>query len=606
MKTTNPPRSVGEIPAERLLRGIKISPGIAIGPAFVIDQLGVPVTEYAVPESKVDEELKRFHAAVSKTQKQISQLKQKAESLPEGAREEMSLLLDAYKGMLTGSRLVRGVEELIARDHINAEAAIQRQIAALAVSFAAMGAPYLASRIGDIREVGTRLIRNLLQQHYNPFADAPEGSVLIAEEITPADTALMNPERIAGFAAVLGGAEGHAAIMARALGLPAALGVAGLMRGIATGDTVIVDGTKGEIIITPQPSTLNHYRQESARLAREARKLKALSSVAAVTSDNVPITLNANLELPREVSVILDAGAQGIGLLRTEFMFMNRPDLPGEDAQFEVLAEIVKQMNGRPLTVRTLDVGGEKLATALGSLMGECTNPALGLRAIRLGLRELKILDTQLAAILRAAALGPLRILIPMVSSPGQVKQVRERLDLVEKKLRRRGVDLPSTLPPVGAMIEIPGAALAADAFTKVCDFFAIGSNDLTQYTLAIDRGDDRVADLYDPFHPAVLRLIQFTIAAAWRANIPVSLCGEMAGNPQATPLLLGLGLREFSMAPSRLPLVKQKIRTLTLPQAIAFADEVMSKTDESSIHALLAASTEAAATPTSPKKPKR
>jgi phosphotransferase system enzyme I (PtsI) len=274
--------------------------------------------------------------------------------------------------------------------------------------------------------------------------------------------------------------------------------------------------------------------------------------------------------------------------LRTEFMFMNRPDLPGEDEQFEILKKLVQKLDGRPVTVRTLDVGGEKLATALGDAMGESANPALGLRAIRLGLKEPKLLETQLSAILRASAYGPVRILIPMVSSVGQMKQVRGRLMTLERKLQRRGVKLPANMPPVGAMIEIPGAALAADALAKICDFFAIGSNDLTQYTLAIDRGDDRVADLYEPYHPAVLRLIQFTAAAAWRANIPVSVCGEMAGDPLATPLLLGLGLRELSMAPLRLPAVKQQITQIAMPSAVAFAENIMGQTDEGEIRALL------------------
>ncbi|MDX2028766.1 MAG: phosphoenolpyruvate--protein phosphotransferase [Alphaproteobacteria bacterium] len=567
-------------------QGISVASGIAIGPAYIIGQRGIAVPEYEIPANQVEKELKRLQTGITKTQKQLAQLRQKAASLPAGA-EDVTLLLDAYKGMLSGSRLIRGVEETIRKDRINAEAAIQHQIAATKASFAAMDDAYLAARAADVGEVGARLIRNLLQQHYNPFADVPEGSVVIAEEITPADTALMNPKDVAGFATVLGGAEGHTAIMARALGLPAISGVAGLMQAVAAGETVIIDGRAGEIIVRPSAATLQHYKQELAKKQREDRKLRTLRDVPAVTADGTPITLQANIELPRDVKGAMEAGASGIGLLRTEFLFMNRPDLPDEDEQFEALRKLVQKLDGWPLTIRTLDVGGEKLATALGDRVGESANPALGLRAIRLGLRETKLLDTQLAAILRASAYGPLRILIPMVSSVGQMKQVRERLLQVEKRLLRRGVKL-NGLPPLGAMIEIPSAALAADALAKVCDFFAIGSNDLTQYTLAIDRGDDRVADLYDPFHPAVLRLIQFTAAAAWRANIPVSLCGEIAGDRRAAALLLGLGLRELSMSPLRLPAVKQEIRELTMPQTVAFAETVMAKIDEADIHALL------------------
>ena len=573
---------------EKILTGIGVSTGVAIGPAFVIDQHGLPVPEYCIMPDHCEKEIKRFEAAIVKTQKQLGILKQRAESLPSGANEEIGLLLEAYKGMVSSSRLIRGVEAMIVDEHLNAESAVQKQIAIIASGFAAMKDDYLASRADDVREVGSRLIRNLLQQSYNPFADAPPNSILMSEEITPADTALMDPARVAGFAAVLGGVEGHAAIMARALGIPAVLGVAALVNGVNSGDTVILVGCEGRIILRPTPETLAHYRAEAARLARETKKLQSLRDVPAVTTDNVAIKLMANLELPRDIDPALEAGAVGVGLLRTEFSFMNRPDLPSEDEQFEALRDLVKKMKGKPVTVRTLDVGGEKLATALGGAIGESVNPALGLRAIRLGLAEPKLLETQLGAILRASTFGPVRILVPMVSSVDQIRQVREKMVQVERKLAKRGMKLPQSLPPIGAMIEIPGAALAADALSKVCDFFAIGSNDLTQYTLAIDRGDERVANLYNPFHPAVLRLIEFTIAAAWRANIPVSLCGEMAGDPRATALLMGLGLREFSMSPARLLQVKQEICGLSMQQAVAFAHEVLRQSDEATVREML------------------
>jgi len=573
--------------SEKIWRGISVSPGIAIGTAFVIGAAGVPVPEYEVPVSQVEKELKRLATAIIKTQRQLSLLKQKAASLPTGA-EDVSLLLEAYAGMLAPtSRLVKGAEEAIRANRINAEAAVQKQIAAIKAGFEAMMDEYLAARAADVSDAGARLIRNLLQQNYNPFAEAPEGSIVIAEEITPADAALMDPLQVAGLAAVLGGAEGHAAIIARALGLPAVFGIAGLLQEIEAGDTVIIDGRKGEIIAAPTPATLSTYKQELAKKQREDKKLKLLKDVPAVTSDGMAVILQANLELPRETEAAIDAGASGIGLLRTEFLFMNRPDLPNEDEQFDVLRKIVAKLDGKPLTVRTLDAGGEKLAAALGDVAGESSNPALGLRAIRLGLKQPKLLDAQLGAILRVSALGPVRILVPMISSVSQMKEVREHVMQTEKRLHRKGVKL-SGLPPLGAMIEIPAAALAADALAKVCDFFAIGSNDLTQYTLAIDRGDEHVAELYDPFHPAVLRLIQFTAAAAWRANIPVSICGEIAGDRRATALLMGLGLREFSMAPLRLSAVKQEIRQTSMADAVLFAEAIMAKSGEAEIRALM------------------
>ncbi len=533
------------------------------------------------------EEIARFKRAVEQAQKQLRQLQARAESLPAGAASEIAILLEAHHAMLAGSRLVRGVEEIIKIARVNAEAAIERQIVEIGANFARMDDSYLAARVADVREVGQRLLRNLMQQQYHPFAAAKPGSILIAEEITPADTALMDPKQIAGFATVLGGAEGHAAIMARALGMPAVLGVAALMQGVGQNDLIIIDGHRGEITVRPDAAQRRAARQMLQKQTAERGKLRALKRLASVTRDGVAINLHANLELPRELDAALDAGAQGIGLLRTEFMFMNRADLPDEEEQYQSLRELAEGLKGKPLTVRTLDIGGEKLAGALGQ-SSSSANPALGLRAIRLGLKVPKLLETQLAAILRAAAHGNIRILIPMISSVSQMQQVRQHVMQTAKRLQRRGVKLPDPLPPLGAMIEIPGAALAADALAQVSDFFAIGSNDLTQYTLAIDRGDEQVAELYNPLHPAVLRLIQFTAAAALRARVPVSLCGEMAGDPDYTALLTGLGLRELSMSPARLPRVKQRVRSLDFSAANCLAEQIMSQSDEAHIARLI------------------
>ncbi len=573
---------------ERCLEGLGISPGIAIGPAFVTDD-AIAVPEYRLEAGQVAAELQRFAAAVALSAKQLKKLKGKSQNLPGTAKEEVGYLLDAHLHMLGDSRLVRGVEQRIEARRINAERAVMDEIAEVAESFAAMGDAYLAARIEDIRVVGSRLVRNLTKTPYAAIQKQAEGTIILAEELTPADTALMDPRRIAGFGTILGGAESHTAIMARALNLPAVLGVAGLLDEVESGDLVVVDGAEGIVVLNPTPGTVARYEVKRGDLERELRSLQRLRRLPATTRDGAEIVLQANLELPRELDQAREAGAAGIGLLRTEFLYMNREDLPDEDEQYESYAALVRGMGGKPVTIRTLDIGGDKLAAPLARMLPvEAANPALGLRAIRLSLKERKLLDAQLAAILRAAAVGPVRILLPMISGVGQLRQVRDALAQVARRLKRRGVRLPNPLPPVGVMIEIPAAALAADALAAAADFFAIGTNDLIQYTLAIDRGDESVADLYNPLHPAVLRLIQFAVEAAARAKKPVCLCGEMAGDPRFTALLLGFGITNLSMAPSNIARVKQRIRSLDLAAASRRTLAIMDQLDDGRIAALL------------------
>lgn len=575
-------------PDGRALRGLPVSHGIAIGPAHVVEHGAVQVPEHHLAESQVAEEAARFAEAVAKARRQIRKLKSKAMILPGSASEEVGFLLDAHLAMLTNSRLTRGVERRIRDERVNAEAAVQAELTAIAHTFANMDDSYLAARMADVREVGRRLIRNLMRHEYQAFSLLEPGTIVLAEELTPADTALFDPRRIAGFASVLGGAEGHTAIMARSLGLPAVLGVAGLLTGVRNGTTVVIDGVQGRVLIDPEPAVLEEYRCRQAERAMERERLKGLRGLPAITGDGVPISLMANLELPRDMDTALDHGAQGIGLLRTEFLFMNREDLPDEDEQYIVLRAIIQGMRGRPVTVRTMDLGGDKLAGWMAGRYGEPANPALGLRAIRLSLREPRLLETQLAAILRAAAYGPVRILVPMIATAGELQQVRAVLDQTARRLRRRGTPVPDPLPPVGIMVEVPAAALSADSLAFAADFFAIGTNDLTQYTLAIDRGDEQVAALYDPLHPAVLRLIQFTVQGARGTGIPVSVCGEMAGDPRFTALLLGLGLRELSMAPPSVLAVKRRIRGLDLAAATVLATSLVEQADSGRIAAML------------------
>ncbi|HJO72790.1 MAG TPA: phosphoenolpyruvate--protein phosphotransferase [Rhodospirillales bacterium] len=575
-------------PKKLTVNGLGVSPGIGIGVVHVRHSGAISVSGHKIPARRVAAEQKRFMDAVKRARRQIGRLRNKAKSMPGTAAEELGYLLDAYDHMLRGSRLVRGVERRIADARINAEAAVQAEFAEISAGFAAMDDAYLAARLDDIREVANRLVRNLTKASVKTPTQFPKGSVVVAEELTPADTALMDPRRVAAIATVLGGAEGHTAIMARALRLPAVLGAPGLLRTAKSGDAIVVDGTAGEIIINPTPATLAAYGRKRDARQKEEKRLARLRRLRAVTLDGIEIKLRANVELPIEMSVVSQVGAAGIGLLRSEFMFMNRGDMPTEDEQYRILRDMVDAAGGRSVTIRTLDAGGEKTTAALMEDFGESTSSALGLRGVRVGLKRTDILETQFQAILRAGVRGKVRILLPMVTSVSEVRRVREVLTRAARRLKRRGVAIADPLPPLGVMIEVPGAALSADALAQVSDFLAVGSNDLTMYTLAIDRSDEQVAHLYDPLHPAVLRLIQFTADAGLRARIPVTICGEMAGDSRYTALLLGFGFRELSMTAMSIPRVKQRLRSIDTGAARRRAGVIMEQMDSGRIATLI------------------
>jgi phosphotransferase system enzyme I (PtsI) len=569
--------------------GLGISAGIGIGVVHVHESGAVAVPEYRVPAAKVGAEQARLKRAVTLARRQIGRLRTKSQSMPADAAQELGFLMDAYSQMLKNSRLVRGAHRRIAENRINAEAAVHAEIAEIAKSFEAMEDAYIAARLNDIRGIANRLMRNLTKTPIKPFSLLPKGSIIVAEELTPADTAQLNPDRVAGIATALGGAEGHTAIMARALGLPAVMGLSGFLGQVRADDPIVVDGDTGRVIVNPKKATLDLYRRRKAERQDTLRRLAGLRRQPAVTRDDTRITLQANVELPMEMKMVAQSGAEGIGLLRSEFLFMNRDDIPGEDEQHQALSNLIAPMDGRPVTVRTLDVGGEKTAAALMGDFGASVSSALGMRGIRLSLARTDVFEVQLRAILRAAAdHDNVRVLLPMVSTVTEVRRARVLMVRSARRLKRRGVPVPDPLPPLGVMIEVPGAALAADALARASDFFAIGSNDLTMYTLAIDRRDEQVAHLYDPLHPAVLRLIQFATEAGLRARIPVSICGEMAGDPRFTALLLGLGLRELSMNAASIPVVKQRIRDMDLIAADQRARIIMDQVDPGRIATLL------------------
>jgi phosphotransferase system enzyme I (PtsI) len=571
------------------LNGLGVAPGIAIGPIYIAERGAMSVPHYEVPEDQIEAECARFAKACEGSVRQVEDLIGQVEGGGGPAAEELAELLGAHVHMLLGSRLVRGAEARIRDSRINAEAAVQAVISEISEQYAAIEDAYLAGRVHDVQDVGARLIRNLVHAPVPTFSNLPEGCILLSEEITPADTALLDPQRVGGFATALGGAESHTAIMARSLGIPAVLGITDWQSAARNGDLAILDGELGNLIVNPSQAEVDKYQARKAELKRDQQRLGLLKSLPAVTTDKKRIKLSVNLELPSEVALAKSVGAEGIGLVRTEFMFMNRPDLPSEDEQFHGLSDIVAGAEGQTVTIRTLDVGGEKIAHGMDiDLASEGANPALGLRAIRFSLVQRDLFERQIAAILRVSALGDVRILLPMITTVTEVKQARRMIVSVYLRLKSKNVEVPSALPPIGIMIEVPAAALVADAMAKAADFFSIGTNDLTQYTLAIDRANEQVAPLYDGLNPAVLRLIQFATNAAIEAGIPVNLCGEMAGDDRLTPLLLGLGLEELSMNAPALPKVKRRIRELDSRAAADCAARIMAQSDRAQIAALL------------------
>jgi phosphotransferase system enzyme I (PtsI) len=597
---TEPPRSRPKPKGREVaVRGIAVSPGVAIGPVFDTSDPPAEAPRRRIAADAIEVERQKLAAAIAFSRKQIGKLRTRIAVLPEEAQEEISPLLDAHLMMLGNSRLIRGARKRIEEKLLGAETAVADEAEGIIAAIQAIkddDKAGLARRATEVRDIARRLVRNLTATPFRSLKDLPEGCILVAEELTPADAALLDPARIAGVATEEGGADGHTAIMLRALGIPAVLGAHGLTEAAQRGDPAVLDGTAGVVTLHPSAAALAEAKDRLAAFARERTRLGKLRRLPAETTDGEQVELQANLEIPQELPLIAQAGAQGIGLLRTEFLFMNREDLPDEDAQVEAYTQIVDAMEGQPVTIRVLDWGGEKDMEALAEGVVPAHaggNPALGLRGLRMLLKRPELLEVQFAAALRVASAGAdgnVRLLLPMVTVPEEVRQAREIYERVARRLRRRGERLPEKLPPLGVMIETPGAALAADAIALEADFFAIGTNDLAMYTLAVDRAEAEVSHLYDPLHPAVLRLVQFATEAALRLRMPVSICGEMAGNPLLTPLLLGLGVRTFSMNASAIPRVKQAVRALDIGDCARFARRVMEQSDPARIRELVAA----------------
>ena len=583
---------------EHRFSGVAVYPGIAIGTAATATETPIAVVARRIKPGGEAAEVERLSEAIARSRKQLEKLRARLALLPEETRHEIEPLLDAYRQMLGPSRLLRGAQKRIRDDRLNAEAAVAAEAEALAVLLRpAAGsdtedAAAAARRAEEVLEIGRRLVRNLTRTPFRSFAGLPSGAILVAEQLRPADAALIDPSRVVAVATDEGGEADHTAIMLRALGIPSVMGVAGVTEAARGGATAIVDGVTGIVVIAPSPETLAEARRGVASYARERQRFARLRRLPAELSSGEKIELQANLELPAELPLIAQSGAAGIGLLRTEFLFINAEFLPDETTQEAVYRDVIEAMGADCTTIRVLDWGGEKQSEALGNAGfapgGGDLNPALGLRGLRLLLRHPVVLETQFAAILRASVAGPTRVMLPMVTTLAELRAAREIYERVGKRLRRRGVRLTDRLPPLGVMIETPAAALSADALALEADFLAIGSNDLTMYTLAVDRSSADVSALYDPLHPAVIRLIADITSAALRMRRPVSLCGEMAGNPQMLPLLLGLGLRSFSMNATAVPRIKQAVRAVSLDECRRFARRVAEEAEPETVAKLV------------------
>ena len=581
---------------ERVLIGLPVCPGVAIGPVFLTAEPPPQITRHRIAAADAPGETARLDAAILQSRRQLAKLRNRLVTLPVESQGEISPLLDAYLQMLGPSRLTRAVRARIQDRLVSAETAVMEEVNLLSSTLErvdASDAAMLKRQADEVREVGRRLVRNLTRAPFRSFSGAAQGSILVVEGLRPSDAALLNPARIAGVATEDGGADGHTGILLRSLGIPTVLGVAGLLSHVRSGNIIVLDGGVGQVTVHPCATSLAGARRALTAFARERQQLSRLRRLEAVTLDGEPIDLQANLELPIELPMIAQSGAEGIGLLRSEFMFMNRSDLPDEEEQAASYRNVVETMEGDPVTIRVLDWGGEKDIEALvnAGYVPEIqdSNPALGLRGIRMLLRCKPLLETQLAGILLASAYGPVRVLLPMVTNASEIRATRLIYNSVANRLRDARRTVPAVLPPLGVMIETPAAALCAHELASDSDFFAIGTNDLCMYTLAVDRGESDVADLYDPLHPAVLRLLQQTLSGAAAHRIPVSACGEMAANPDFVPLLLGLGLRNLSMNASAVPRVKQAVRSVTIDDCQRFAWQALKQPDGEATRRLVA-----------------
>ncbi|RKY62519.1 MAG: phosphoenolpyruvate--protein phosphotransferase [Candidatus Latescibacterota bacterium] len=553
---------------ELILQGIAASPGIAVGHAFLYEKEDFWIEERTIPAEKVEEEVDKFLEVIEEVR---GELREARKRISKELGEEPAKIFDAHIAMVEDQAIIDETVDRIRREHKNAEFAFFRTLRKVVKALKASQDPYLRERMYDVLDIQRRVASRLMGEPSPSLAHLESEAIVIARNLTVSDTVHMHRQHVLGLVTELGGSTSHAAILARALGVPAVVGVQEATDLVEPGDLIVVDGYRGVVHLNPDQEALETYQKRRQSLIEQEARLSALKDLPAETMDGHRVSLEANIEFPEEVSLCLESGAEGIGLYRTEFLYLVHPHLPTEEEQFRTYWEVARKMAPRPVVIRTLDLGGDKL----GLSAPPEANPFLGWRAIRVSLRHRDVFLAQLRAILRASRLGNVRIMFPMVTGVEEFLEAREMVEKAKAQLRQEGAEFDPDCP-VGAMIEVPSAALTADRLAREADFFSIGTNDLVQYTIAVDRGNDRIAYLFDPFHPAVLRLIYETIEAGHGHGISVGLCGEMASDPLATPVLLGMGLDSFSMNPKAIPEVKEIVRQSNLGEARELVRKVL------------------------------
>jgi phosphotransferase system enzyme I (PtsI) len=570
-----------EIKKPIVLKGVGVSRGIAIGRAYLVDRSHFDIVPQSsiLPED-VEKEVERFHDALNVSMQQLLVIQ---ESIQDKELQSHLHILDTHKTILRDRLLIEETEKRIRNERINAEWALKQTLHELRKIFEMIQDQYLRERKSDVEYVGERILRNLIGKKQRSVTDMSDEGIIVAHDLSPADTAQMNKQMVMAFVTDIGGKTSHTAIMAKAMGIPAVVGLENITRLSSTGGTLIVDGTSGLVIVNPSHDAYLHFldRQERYRSA-ERVVLHHYSRMPGETRDGYRVRIGANVERVDELPTLRQYGAEGIGLYRTEFLYLGRKELPSEEEQYKTYKKAVEACVNNPVVIRTLDIGGDKFLTHLD--LAEEMNPAMGLRAIRFSLRQPDIFLTQLRAILRAGALGEVKILFPMISGVEEVIQVKEIIKKTEDELRREGQEFKENME-IGIMMEIPSAMAIADLLAKEVDFFSIGTNDLIQYSLAIDRVNEQVAYLYQPLHPAVLRTVQRAAEAAHSEGVTVALCGEMAGEPLYIPILLGFQLDELSMNPVCIPRVKKIIRSLSMQDCQSMLLQVLQMRHAEEIH---------------------